>query len=148
MLQELIEDIGDSYYSAVIDESTAIDKKKIMCIMIRYFSKSKQKVITSFYKLVLVESGEAAALYDAFTNNIKDSGLNLNNLIGIGVDGANAMVGAHNSLASRLTALIPHLVVVKCVCHSLHLAAEEAFKCLPKHIDFLIRVLQLVFDEQ
>ncbi|KAH0557774.1 hypothetical protein KQX54_011659 [Cotesia glomerata] len=55
---------------------------------------------------LLVESGEAAALYYAFTNNIKDSGLNLNNLIGIGVDGANAMVGAHNSLASRLTAPI------------------------------------------
>ncbi|CAD6218514.1 GSCOCG00011451001-RA-CDS, partial [Cotesia congregata] len=44
----------------------------------------------------IVEFGEATALYDAFTNNIKDSGLNLNNLIGIGVDGVNAMVGAHN----------------------------------------------------
>lgn len=139
MLQELIEDIGDSYYSAIIDESTAIDKKKIMCIMIRYFSKNQQKVVTSFYKLVLVESGEAEALYDAFATNIKDSGLNLNNLLGIGVDGANAMVGAHNSLASRLKTLIPHLVVVKCICHSLHLAAKEAFKLLPKHIDFLIK---------
>lgn len=90
---ELMEDIGDSYYSMIIDESTATDKKKILCIMIRYFSKSKKKVITTFYRVVEVTAGDAETLYESFTNILKSDKLKVENLIGIGVDGANVMVG-------------------------------------------------------
>ena len=31
------------------------------------------------------------------------------------------------------------LVVVKCICHSLHLAAKHSFTLLPKDLDFLIK---------
>lgn len=33
----------------------------------------------------------------------------------------------------------PELIVIKCICHSLHLAAEEACKVLPRHLDFMVR---------
>jgi len=63
----------------------------------------------------------------------------LSNLIGIGVDGANAMVGAHNSVSLILSKEIPHLITVKCVWHSLHLCAELACDVLPKNLDFLVK---------
>ncbi|KAF6217385.1 hypothetical protein GE061_001740 [Apolygus lucorum] len=49
------------------------------------------------------------------------------------------MVGAHNSLSSLLLTEVPDLVLVRCVCHSLHLCAERACKELPRQLEFLIR---------
>ncbi|CAH1101933.1 unnamed protein product [Psylliodes chrysocephalus] len=64
----------------------------------------------------------------------------MENLIEIGVDGANVMVGKYNSFSTHVKAMTNRdLVVIKCVCHSLHLAAEHSFKSLPKHLDFLIK---------
>ncbi|XP_018406164.1 PREDICTED: uncharacterized protein LOC108771317 [Cyphomyrmex costatus] len=73
-----------------------------------------------------------------FINQLNEDGLNIDKLVGIGVDGANSMIGPHNSLSSRVLALVPHLIVVQCLCHSLHLAAENACSSLPRHIDYLI----------
>ncbi|KYN04692.1 hypothetical protein ALC62_04434 [Cyphomyrmex costatus] len=60
-------------------------------------------------------------------------------LIGIGIDGANVMTGKHHSFSSILKETINELVIVKCICHSLHLAAEYACKCLPRNLDFIIK---------
>ena len=59
--------------------------------------------------------------------------------MGIGVDGASAMVGRHHSVSSMLKEKVPHLVVVRCICHSLHLAASNASMVLPRHLDYMIR---------
>jgi len=62
------------------------------------------------------------------------------NLVGVGTDGANVMCGCRHSLITLLKQTWPHLVPVKCVCHSIDLIAKKAVKtALPSHIDFLIR---------
>ncbi|CAH1972573.1 unnamed protein product [Acanthoscelides obtectus] len=129
----------DSKYSLIIDESTAVDSTKMLCVMIKYFSKKQTKIVTTFYKLIEIEKGDAITISAAVTKQLELDGLKLGNLIGIGVDGANVMVGAHNSVASFLKAKNNELVIIKCVCHSLHLAAEYAFKLLPRHLDFIIK---------
>lgn len=139
MLESLIEDIGDSYFSMVIDESTSVDTKKMMCIMIRYFSISDKCIKTTFYRLLQVDGGTADILVNAFINQLKEDKLNIDHLIGIGVDGANVMVGEHHSFSSLLSEKIPHLVTVKCVAHSLHLVAEKACMELPAELEFLVK---------
>lgn len=139
MLESLIEDIGDSYFSMVIDESTSVDTKKMMCIMIRYFSSSQKCITTTFYRLLEVEGGTADILVNAFINQLKADKLNIEHLVGIGVDGANVMVGEHHSFSSLLSEKIPHLVTVKCVSHSLHLVAEKACVELPMELEFLVK---------
>ncbi|CAH2004177.1 unnamed protein product [Acanthoscelides obtectus] len=129
----------DSKYSLIIDESTAVDSTKMLCVMIKYFSKKQTKIVTTFYKLIEIEKGDAITISAAVTKQLELDGLKLGNLIGIGVNGANVMVGAHNSVASFLKAKNNELVIIKCVCHSLHLAAEYAFKLLPRHLDFIIK---------
>ena len=49
------------------------------------------------------------------------------------------MVGAHHSVSTFFKQLVPNIVVFKCVCHSLQLAASKVAAVLPSHIDFLIR---------
>ena len=56
LLKALIKDVGDEHYSLIGDESTMVDNKKVMCMMIRYFSKTQKKVTTTFYTIMELES--------------------------------------------------------------------------------------------
>ncbi|KMQ84435.1 zinc finger mym-type protein [Lasius niger] len=107
--KDLIIDLGNGHYSLIIDESTAVDTKKVLCLMIRYFSETKKKIVTTFYRLIEIESGDAVTLTTAFKNQILEDGLKIEKLIGIGVDGANVMV------------------------------AEYSCKCLPRNLDFIVK---------
>ncbi|KAL1448682.1 hypothetical protein WDU94_000558 [Cyamophila willieti] len=135
----MVKDVGQSYFSIIVDESTSIDTKKMMCLMIRYCSTASKKVVTVFYRLVEIDGGDAVTMVTAFKEQLIKDGLNIHKLIGIGVDGANVMVGKHHSFSSILKETVPHLIVVKCVAHSLHLAAEYACKSLPQELDYIIK---------
>lgn len=139
-MKELLAKLDNTYYSLIIDESTSIDTTKVLCLIVKYFDKNIGRVESNFYRLISIESGSAEAITGIITATLKSDGLNINNLLGIGVDGANSMVGKRNSLSTRLKDIVPHMITVKCICHSLHLAAEKAIeKSLPPEIDFIIR---------
>lgn len=57
IMQDLLEDLGNSHYSLIIDESTTIDTTKVLCLMIRYFSQLKKKIVTTFYRLIEMTAG-------------------------------------------------------------------------------------------
>jgi hypothetical protein len=139
MREDLIADIGESYYSLVIDESTDNTLVKCLALVIRYFSETKKRMISTFYRLVPVDDGKSKTITDQILKCLQEDKLPVGKLVGIGADGASAMVGTVNSVATRLKFVVPHLVVVRCVCHSLHLAASAATKVLPKCLDFLVR---------
>jgi hypothetical protein len=146
LLNSLLADVGDSSYSLIIDESTDSANLKVLCLMLKYYSARRSTIVTTFYRLILIEDCSAQGLYDAVTNQLAADGLPLNNLAGIGVDGANVMVGKHHSFFTLLQQVIPDLIVVKCVCHSLHLCAEYACKQLPKQLEFLVREVHNYFS--
>lgn len=66
-------------------------------------------------------------------------GLDIKSLIGTGVDGANVMVGEHHIFSLVLREVVSHLITIKCVSHSLHLAAENACEVLPRHLEYIDR---------
>lgn len=68
------------------------------------------------------------------------------NLIGFASDGANVMVGMHNSVVSRLKSEIPYVYIVKCICHSFHLSASYACQTLPRGIEDLARDIYNYFS--
>lgn len=51
----------------------------------------------------------------------------------------NVNVGVNHSVSTILRTENPDLVTVRCICHSLHLAAEEACNVLPRNLDFMVR---------
>jgi hypothetical protein len=62
------------------------------------------------------------------------------NMVGIGTDGANVMCGSHHSVVTLLRRTWPHVIHLKCVCHSIDLIAKNAVKStLPSHIDYMVR---------
>jgi hypothetical protein len=139
--KEIVNDIlsSDSFYSLVIDESTDVSCAKCLCLVIRYFSVSKQIIVSTLYALICIEDGSAAAQLKAIEAQLKEDNLSIAKLIGIGVDGASVNVGSKNSLSALLRAKVPHLVTVRCVCHSLHLASSRASEALPRQLEFIAR---------
>ncbi|XP_057322538.1 uncharacterized protein LOC130665927 [Microplitis mediator] len=138
-MKDLISDIGISPFSLIIDESTDVARKKVLCIIIRYYSHQKKIIVTTFYRLIKISDASANGIYSALTSQLKADKLPIENLVGIGVDGASVMVGCNQSVVSLLRKDLPDLIVMKCVCHSLHLCAEKATDVLPKDLEYLVR---------
>ncbi|XP_018402018.1 PREDICTED: uncharacterized protein LOC108779146 [Cyphomyrmex costatus] len=84
-------------------------------------------------------AGTSDAIVEAILQQLKRDNLKTEKLLGLGVDGASVNVGIHHSVTTILRNINPDLIVIKCICRSLHLAAEEACKVLPRHLDFMVR---------
>lgn len=65
--KQLIEDIGSSEYSLIIDESTDISDCKQLCMVVRYFSDKKNEMVSTFLGMVVLEGTSANAQVGYFT---------------------------------------------------------------------------------
>ncbi len=138
--QVLRSDLQDALFSIMVDEATDISVTKLLGISIKYFSKSKNDIVSTFLQVVEVTEADAASLTAAVQLVLDKWGLKSKNFVGLGTDGASNMQGVHNSLQANLRQDHPHLVHIWCVCHSLDLAARDATKAaLPSNLDYLLR---------
>lgn len=136
--EDLIDDLKDSKYSLLIDESTDVSVTKLLCMCVKYFSKREKRVQTSFLGIIPVISTTGESLFNAITTFLSENNIDIRNCIGLGTDGANNVSGEVNSVFSRFRNLIPNIKFIKCTCHSLALCCEKAFNVLPTNLNFLI----------
>lgn len=139
MLKEIIEDIGNEPFSIILDESTDVSDFKYMAYCVRYFSKRLNTFIVDFLGFSEIFEATAEKLYEHFMEFMSEVGLNHENLIGIGTDGASNLCGKNHSLYTLLKEKIPHLQLIQCVCHSLDLCASNASDELPCTVEYLLR---------
>lgn len=152
--EDLIEKLKTHQFSVLTDESTDISCTKTACILVRYFDFDDSEVKTRFWNLANVfdhssdsndtnfadvANATAQNLFEAITKSCEEYDIPLENFIGFASDGANTMMGAQNSVASRFRAQCPGITIIKCICHSLHLVASDACKQLPRHCEDLAR---------
>lgn len=88
--------------------------------------------------MISVTACDSESLTNAIKKALTEDGLELKKCIGIGTDGASVMMGKHNSVYTRLKSVQPDLILIKCVCHSLHLAASKAVETMPTNLEFLL----------
>jgi len=60
-------------------------------------------------------------------------------MIGYASNGANVMMGANNSVATRFINYIPNIFILKCICHSFHLSAAYTCTKLPFWVEATAR---------
>ncbi|OAF71367.1 hypothetical protein A3Q56_00859 [Intoshia linei] len=125
--------------SVIVDESTDVSCDKHMYFVVRYFSKRHNTIVSRFIGLVKVDRTDAQTLYNVVLKFFSDISINIKLCSAIGTYGTNNLCGTHNSLYSKLKTLIPNIILVKCISHSLHLACSYAFHILLDSIDILIR---------
>ncbi|KAL0859773.1 hypothetical protein ABMA27_010129 [Loxostege sticticalis] len=133
-------DIGDGPYSLLLDESTDISVTKLLGIVVQYFSKTSFEIVSSFLTLTELTKGDSESITVAVKKTLLAYGLDIKKLCGIGVDNASVMTGVHNGVYQKLKLDVPHLIMIKCSCHSIQLAVSHASaEHLPRHLEFLVQ---------
>lgn len=139
ILEEVVQNVGNQKYSIILDESTDVTDNKLLAYCIRYYHEILEQIVVDFLGFQYIVKTTAENLFNEFTKFISKTGLQLNNMIGLGTDGASNLCGKNNSLFVRLKEKIPNLVLVKCICHSLNLCTQKAMNCIPATIGYLLR---------
>uniref|UniRef100_A0A034WXC5 DUF4371 domain-containing protein n=1 Tax=Bactrocera dorsalis TaxID=27457 RepID=A0A034WXC5_BACDO len=93
--------------------------------------------VSTFLKIVGLESGNAEAIVDSVKNVLSSYKLDIKNLIGIGTDNANGMTGKNHNVFTELKKETPTQILIRCVCHSVQLAISQVCKHhLPENLEF------------
>lgn len=139
-IKELKNDIGNSPFSLLIDESTDLSTLKFLGLTIKYYSEKTKDIVSTFLYLKQLKGCDAASIVDAIKETLNLFQLNIKNLRGLGTDNASVMIGINNGVYKQLKEEVPNLVLIRCICHSIQLAVSAASDdALPRNLDFLIK---------
>lgn len=138
-LKEIVEILKANKYSIMVDESTDVSTTKLLAIVVRVVNKEKGTVDDRFLQLLDVEDSSAEGLFQLLSNFFEANGIPFANMIGFAADNASVMMGSMGDLKAKLLNEVPHLFVIGCICHSLHLCSSAACLKLPKSVEELCR---------
>lgn len=144
--QSLAATLRTSKFSVIVDETTDVASVKEMCIITRYFDENNKKILSSFFGLIEVPRADAETLFQDLKRHFESNEIPLGNIIGYASDGANVMMGCNNSVRTRMEATIPSIFIMRCICHSAHLAASNACTALPKETEDFVRDVSSYFS--
>uniref|UniRef100_A0A6P7GV51 Uncharacterized protein LOC114347101 n=1 Tax=Diabrotica virgifera virgifera TaxID=50390 RepID=A0A6P7GV51_DIAVI len=142
---QLMDILRTNKFTLIGDESTDRSCSKNLCLVARVVIDFSIK--DYFLTLLPVKEATGAALFTLIDDFFKNHNIPYEtNCIGFAADGANNMMGANNSLSSRLKEKCPNLFLMKCICHSFHLCASYACEKLPNEVEQLTREVYNFFS--
>ncbi|KAF7243769.1 hypothetical protein EYD10_10022 [Varanus komodoensis] len=146
--KELLRDVGNGYYSLIIDESLDVSSQKQLCLMVRYFSSKLKCIVTSFVGIITLAASDSNSVTDALLPFINENKLNISKCVGIAADALSASICDHeNSLLKKFYELNPCGVFIKCIWHSLYLCLSRAIDVLPLNLEYMISHTYLWFSQ-
>ena len=122
--ETLVEHCKSHPFSLGTDGSNDNGLLKMNPVTIRLFDIARSKKVTSHFYDICTTSGEdygkAYAIFDAIHEKFDAESIPWDNAISLSVDNTNAMIGAHNSIASRCKEKNPNIFIAGCPCHLAH----------------------------
>ena len=116
-------------FSIGIDGSSDTDVEKMNPATVRIFDINRAKTVTCHFYHMCVTSGrdasKAETLFSVVQEKLEGDEIPWTQVVSLSVDNTNSLVGAHNSLASRLKEKNPDTYVLGCPCHLAHIAASS-----------------------
>ncbi|XP_042423076.1 zinc finger MYM-type protein 1-like [Zingiber officinale] len=116
----ILADLGDRWFTLLLDEARDCSVKEQMAVVIRYVNKHGE-VIERFMAVVHVATTTTACLKEAIDSLFAKYGLSVARLRGQGYDGASNMSGEFNGLKSLIMKENPYALYVHCFAHQLQL---------------------------
>ncbi|XP_067657737.1 uncharacterized protein C17orf113-like [Haliotis asinina] len=126
-IEQLKERVQNSrFIGLIIDETVniTVEKKLIMFLKIQ----NNGKTDTVFLGNFSVHSGTAECITEKVKEVLSEWNISLEQLVGLGSDGASVMTGRRAGVGVRLQPESPFLVHVHCVAHRVALASADAAK--------------------
>lgn len=134
---ELSTTLSECLFSVIIDETTDRSTIKQMSVIVQYFHDGKFQ--HSFLDLIEVNDSSANGLFNALRECFVSKNIPLANIVGFCSDTTNVMMGSKHSVTTLLKSVLPHVIIIKCSCHMIHLSASNACLKLPRYIEDLCR---------
>ena len=135
---------GGAYIGVICDETSDISRHEQVSLVISYIDESGQKR-ESFLKFIKTEKTDGETLFHLISENIKNLGLDLENVVGLGFDGAANMRGANKGVATRFKDVSPCAVYVHCYGHLLNLAVKDCLSSVPL-LRNTLGTIQILYD--
>lgn len=79
-----------------------------------------------FLEIIHLKKADAASIYSAVIQSLKQKNLQVSKIVGMGFDGASTFSGKKSGVQTRIRNLAPHALFVHCHCHLLQLACIQA----------------------
>ncbi|XP_022871979.1 zinc finger MYM-type protein 1-like [Olea europaea var. sylvestris] len=121
MTSVIINEIGDSLFSILVDQARDNSMKEQMVVVLRFVDKSGQ-VKEHFLGMSHVTNTCAQSLKDVIDAMFSTHGLSISSLRGQGYDRASNMSSESNGLKALILRENPHAMYVHCFAHQLQLA--------------------------
>ncbi|XP_042415282.1 zinc finger MYM-type protein 1-like [Zingiber officinale] len=132
----ILADLGDRWFTLLLDEARDCSVKEQMTDVIRYVNKYGE-VIERFMAVVHVATTTTACLKEAIDSLFAKYGLSMARLRGQGYDGASNMSGEFNDLKSLIMKENPYALYVHCFAHQLQLVVVVVAQANQYVCDFM-----------
>ena len=142
----IIMELGDAFFSVLIDESRDISTKEQMAVVLRYVDK-KGHVVKRFLGIEHVTDTSALSLKAAVEDLFCRHRLSLSRLRGQGYDGASTMQGQFNGLKTLIMKENKSAYYVHCFAHQLQLtliAVAKNHNKIATFFNFIAIVVNIV----
>ncbi|KAK9677159.1 hypothetical protein RND81_11G124600 [Saponaria officinalis] len=123
----IIEDLCDSFFGILADESSDVSHKEELAICLRYVNK-KGEVCERFLGVVHIGDTASRTLLEAIKCLLDDHLLLISNIRGQGYDGASNMRGEINGLKKLIIKDSPSAYYIHCFAHQLQLTLVAVAK--------------------
>lgn len=113
-------------FSLNIDESTSANNKKVLAILVSYFSPVKEQVVVEHLASIELVKVDSSSIFDAVKDLFETNAIPWTNLQSCLLDSCNVMRGSKSGFETRLRECAPHLLDVDWdSCHHIHNAVKK-----------------------
>lgn len=112
------------FYTIMADECTDVTTIEELSIFCRWTEDGIP--VEHFIEIVPMKRADAESIHSALVECLREKGMPLNKIIGMGFDGAATFSGSKTGVQTRLRKQSPHAIFVHCHCHQLQLACVQA----------------------
>ncbi|XP_031358832.1 52 kDa repressor of the inhibitor of the protein kinase-like [Photinus pyralis] len=126
ILKKLVRKVNEAkYFSVLADETSDISATEQCSICVRYVD-SENEVCEDFLQFTPITDLTGKGIANTLIESLKKFGLNCENMVGQGYDGAAVMSGKFNGAQKFLNEKYNLAIYVHCASHSLNLAISDA----------------------
>lgn len=130
--EEILKDInGSPFFSTLIDETSDINNRKHMAVVVKYLKDEETKI--SFVKDCHIPDGKADTIFKELAPIVEKCG-NFSKMSGFTSDGASAMMGKYEGVATKVKEKNGKIITFNCLNHRIALAAKDTFEGLTRFV--------------
>ncbi|CAM4573248.1 unnamed protein product [Leuciscus chuanchicus] len=124
-----------------------MDDVKLYPLVVRVYDPSVGKIVVVLLKMVECRESTGEGIYNLTDQELNKRKIPWGNCVSFSADNASVMQGLRKGVAAFIKSQNPHIYMVGCACHLMHLAAEKASRSLCIDIEDMLILIYYYLDK-